>query len=139
MKWEIVREGKGASKVLRVRCIGIDPDHVDDLTNTIDPDIHKIISAQPCLLTGSTANVEVDHRAGNKTHPLHRHVDDPAKQKVSDFMPLCRAINHIKREACKQCIATGTRPNAPALFGGLPMKPGEGCNGCFWFEPESYV
>ena len=139
MLWEFERAGKGNSgKVLRVRCIGINPD-TQLITNRIRADIRKVISQQPCILTGSTVNVEVDHRAGNKTHPLHIRVDDPDQQTVDDFMPLCRAVNHIKREACKECIATGERPCTPPLFGGVPMKPGEGCNGCFWMQPELYI
>ena len=134
LDWEIQREGNA---IIQIRCCGFNQD--TQLSHRIHSDIRKIISSQPCILTGSTVNVEVDHRAGNKTHPLHIDVDDVDKQKVSDFMPLCRAVNQIKREACKQCIASGVRPNTPPLFGGLPMHPGEGCKGCFWFEPEIYV
>ena len=123
--------------VQRIRCLGfID---APQLTHKIRSDIRNEINSKPCIITGSTVNVEVDHRAGNKLHPLHIHVDDVEQQTVDDFMPLTRGINQIKREACKKCIASGERPNLPPMFGGGPMKPGEGCNGCFWFEPESYA
>ena len=122
--------------VQRIRCLGFTDK--PQLTHKIRTDIRKEISAKPCIITGSTANVEVDHRAGNKQHPLHIHVDDVDKQSVDDFMPLCRALNQIKREACKQCIASGSRPERPPFLGGGPMKPGEGCNSCFWMQPELY-
>lgn len=134
MEWERY-PAKGP--VQRIRCLGLTDK--PELTHQIRSDIRRQISSQPCILTGSTVNVEVDHRAGNKLHPLHIDADDLNKQKVSDFMPLCRSVNQIKREACKQCIASGERPCTPPLFGGLPMKTGEGCNGCFWFEPELYI
>jgi len=134
MQWERFPE-KGP--VQRIRCLGFTDD--PQLTHKIRSDIRQVISKQPCIISGSTANVEVDHRAGNKQHPLHLHVDDVDKQMVSDFMPLIRSLNQVKREACKQCIATGTRPDLPPMFGGRPMKQGQGCYRCFWFEPESYV
>ena len=137
MLWEIEREGKGHSKVLRVRCVGLDPTP-QRLTHRIRSDIRKVISKQPCIITGSTSSVEVDHRAGNKDHPLHIHTDDVEQQSLEDFMPLNQAINKIKREACKNCVATGQRPERPPFLGGGEMKPGEGCFGCFWMQPELY-
>ena len=122
--------------IQRIRCLGFNED--PQLTHVIRADIRKKISSQPCIITGSSVNVEVDHRAGNKTHPLHIHVDDVEQQQLSDFMPLCRAVNQIKREACKQCVATGSRPSEPPFLGGGPMKTGEGCHGCFWYSPETY-
>ena len=133
MLWKRVPD-KGP--VQKVRCLGFTD--TPQLTHQIRADIRKVISKLPCTITGSTANVEVDHRAGNKQHPLHIHVDDVNKQAVEDFMPLCRSVNQIKREACKQCVATGSRPERPPFLGGGPMKPGEGCNGCFWMQPELY-
>ena len=133
MQWERFPE-KGT--IQRLRCLGFSDDFKPE--GKIRSDIHKIISKQPCMLTGDT-KVEVDHRAGNKEHPLHQHVDDPEQQQVSDFMPLCREMNQKKREICKKCTATGQRPGVPLLYGGGEMKPGEGCNGCFWMQPELYV
>ena len=123
--------------IQKLRCLGF----IDSpqLTSRIRGDIRRQLSIKPCTITGSTANVEIDHRAGDKTHPLHIHTDDVDKQKVSDFMPLCRAVNQIKREACKKCVSSGERPPLPPMFGGGPMKQGQGCYRCFWFEPESYV
>ena len=134
MRWERFPK---TGPVQRIRCLGFTDD--PQLTHKIRPEIKRVISKQPCIISGSSANVEVDHRAGNKQHPLHLHVDDVDKQTVSDFMPLIRSLNQVKREACKQCIATGTRPDLPPMFGGRPMKQGQGCYRCFWFEPESYV
>ncbi len=136
--WDIVREGKGHSKVLRVRCVGIDPKQDHHIHSTIRSDIRNEIKARPCIITGSNSLIEVDHRAGNKTHPLHIHTDDPNKQTVDDFQPLTKALNDIKREACKKCVATGHRPERPPFLGGGPMISGEGCFGCFWMQPELY-
>ena len=133
MQWE---RSPAKGPVQKIRCLGFCDK--PQLTHKIRSDIRKEISSKCCIITGSTANVEVDHRAGNKQHPLHIHVDDVDKQSVDDFMPLCRSVNQIKREACKQCVASGSRPDRPPFLGGGPMKPGEGCYGCFWMQPELY-
>ena len=133
MLWEKHPE-KGP--IQKIRCLGFTDK--PQLKHSIRADIHKIISSRPCIISGSTVNVEVDHKAGNKHHPLHIHVDDTANQTLDDFQPLIKALNDIKREACKKCIASGSRPERPPFLGGGPMKPGEGCYGCFWMQPELY-
>tara|TARA_R110002049_G_scaffold46543_1_gene135448 strand:- start:98 stop:679 length:582 start_codon:yes stop_codon:yes gene_type:complete len=132
--WETKRKG---NTITHIRCTGFSNEK--QLTHQIAAHIRVALKDLPCIITGSTANVEIDHRAGNKTHPLHIHTDDVDKQEVRDFMPLTRSINQIKREACKQCIATGVRPSLPPMFKGRSMDQGQGCYRCFWFEPESYV
>ena len=132
--WETQRSG---TSITHIRCVGFTDK--PQLTHKISSAIRQELRDLPCTITGSTANIEIDHRAGNKDHPLHIHSDDVNKQTVNDFMPLTRAINQIKREACKQCIASGERPPLPPMFGQRTMKQGQGCYRCFWFEPESYV
>ena len=133
--WETRRQGR---KILAIRAVGFNPEFEKKRNDSIRAVIHKKISAMPCIITGTTSQVEVDHRAGNKTHPLHANALSPGTQTEADFMPLCRVINDIKREACKKCCKTGERPALPPFLGGKPMPLGEGCHGCFWYDPESF-
>lgn len=134
--WETRRSGR---KILAIRAVGFDPEFDKPLTNTIRSDIRKQFRDMPCIFTGTTTDVELDHRAGNKTHPLHATAVEPATQVAADFMPIARIINDIKREACKKCCANNQRPDLPPLFAHKMQHSGEGCNGCFWFQPELYV
>ena len=135
LKWETRRHGH---KILAIRAVGFDPDFEKVLTNTIRGDIRKHFAGKPCVITGTQTDIELDHRAGNKELPIHSSAVDPATQVVDDFMPLCRIINDIKREACKKCTNSGQRPERPPFLGGGPMISGEGCFGCFWMQPELY-
>lgn len=138
--WEYRRRNnKARGKVLAVRCNGFDPNYNPDIRNAIRDDIRQMYRDAPCVFTGSRSNVELDHRAGDKRHPLHQSAIVPATQVAADFMPLCRSINQIKRQACKGCRESGVRPELPPLFAHLQMIDGEGCHGCFWFQPELYI
>jgi hypothetical protein len=135
LTWETRRHGH---KILAIRAVGFDPDFEKVLTNTIRGDIRKYFAGKPCTITGTLTDVELDHRAGNKELPIHSDAVNPATQVADDFMPLCRIINDIKREACKKCTNSGQRPERPPFLGGGAMFPGEGCFGCFWMQPELY-
>ena len=133
--WETRRSGR---KILAIRAVGFDPEFDKPRNDAIRPDIHRRISSLPCIITGTRTQVEVDHRAGNKTHPAHSDALNPTTQSDAHFMPLCRVLNDIKREACKKCVSTGLRPELPPFLGGGDMPTGEGCQGCFWYEPEAF-
>ena len=60
----------------------------------------------PCIFTGTTTDVELDHRAGNKTHPLHATAVEPATQVAADFMPIARIINDIKQKLVRSACLT---------------------------------
>ena len=138
--WEYRRlNGNSRGKILAVRCVGFDPDYNPAIRDEIRSDIRKLFRNAPCVFTGSTSSVELDHRAGNKRHPVHQSALVPATQVAADFMPIARIINDIKREACKKCVANNQRPDLPPLFAHKMQHSGEGCNGCFWFQPELYV
>ena len=130
---EFPKSGKGT--ILAIRTIGRSQRRHNA---TIRSDIRQSFLGVPCAMTGSSQDIEIDHRAGNKEHPEHAHASDPSQQQRSDFMPLCRSLNQIKRETCKKCVSSGSRPTPPAMVGKDKMMPGTGCNGCFWFEPELY-
>ena len=136
IRWKTRMQGRG---YVAIKADGFDPEYKQDLSNYIKPEIRRRFIGHPCLFTGTTTQVEIDHRAGDKTHPAHISASQPASQVADDFMPLARGINHIKREACKKCVATGIRPELPPLFAHKQQHEGEGCFGCFWFEPELYV
>ena len=102
---EFPKSGKGT--ILAIRTIGRSQRRHNA---TIRSDIRQSFLGVPCAMTGSSQDIEIDHRAGNKEHPEHAHASDPSQQQRSDFMPLCRSLNQIKRETCKKCVSSGSRP-----------------------------
>lgn len=134
--WDYRKDG---TRYVAIRAMGFDPEFKGNVRNNIRPDIVRMFRDERCIFTGTRTKVEIDHRAGDKRHPLHAEAINPATQRPEHFMPLSRPINQIKREQCKQCKLSGQRPELPPLFAHLEMKSGEGCFGCFWFEPELYV
>lgn len=137
LTWETRRHGH---KILAIRAVGFDPEFDKPLTNTIAPHIRKHFKGAPCIFTGTTTDVELDHRAGDKGNPEYKQTVDVATQQAADFMPIARIINDIKREACKKCVATGVRPSPPPLFRNREVRGSDvKCETCFWAHPELYV
>ena len=138
--WETKRKNNNPKgTILAIRCVGFNPDYEDEVSNDIRSDIRKHFAGQPCIISGTKADVQLDHRAGDKLNPLHQSALIQETQKIDDFMPLCRVLNDVKREACKKCVLTRERPPLPPFLGGGPMRDGPGCHGCFWFTPEIYA
>ena len=135
LRWATRRQGH---KILAIRCTGFDPDFDKPLSNAIAPHIRKHYKNAPCIFTGTTTDVELDHRMGDKSNPEYARTVDVATQRAADFMPIARIINDIKREACKKCCAGLGRPDPPPLFR-AKRKDGDGCDTCFWAFPEQYI
>lgn len=111
-------------------------------TQTIRKDIHDAISAQRCVVLG-TSDPEVDHKNGWKNG---EEVYDLAAQKMNDFQPLSKAANDAKRQFCKECRSSHNRYDAKRLgypisfYAGGNQHDGSdtGCIGCFWYDPIEF-
>lgn len=112
----------------------------------IRKDIVEKISQQRCVMLGVrgtsiNTKIEVDHKDGRKDD---WRVSDPSTQNESDFQPLCKAANDIKRQICKQCKNDNKRWDAKNLLGN-PYSFYEGdteyqgtCVGCYQYDPVQY-
>lgn len=104
--------------------------------NAINPTIKSKLSGKPCVLTGTTQNIEVDHKDGRKDN-----YGDSLE--LSDFQPLNKTANNIKREACKKCKNTNKRFDATALgycagwIYGDVVYDGT-CVGCLWYDIKEF-
>lgn len=56
--------------------------------------------------------IEVDHKDGRKDD---WRVSNPDTQSFTDFQPLCKAANDVKRQICKECKLTNQRWDALIL------------------------
>lgn len=87
--------------------------------------------------------IEIVHKDGRKSD---ERVSDKDLQQLSDFQPLCKAANDVKRQICKECRASNKRWDArnikgnPYSFyaGDEDYDPALGCRGCYQFDPVEY-
>lgn len=120
----------------------------DTFNHNIRKDIKEYYRTQRCVMLGvcgfsENTRIEIDHKDGRKDD---WRVSNPATQQLSDFQPLCKAANDVKRQICKECRQTGLRWNAQNIKGNpYPFYEGNevyteelGCRGCYQFDPVAY-
>ena len=108
-------------------------------TREIHKDIQVELRTHSCVLTGTTSQVEIDHKNG-------RYDDDNVlnleTQTIDDFQPLHRGANLIKRGHCGDCKKTGDRFDARTLGFEVGWTEGEekfiSCKGCYWYDIEDF-
>lgn len=96
-----------------------------------------------CNGTSENTRIEIDHKDGRKEDTR---LSDPAQQKITDFQPLCKAANDVKREICKKCKENNKRWNAKNIKGNpYDFYEGDenytenlGCVGCYQYDPVEY-
>jgi len=118
-------------------------------TRPIRKDIKEKVVCAPCVVTGVSSSfsdigrIECDHKNGRYDDSR---LEEPSEQQLSDFQPLHRNVNLIKRAHCKRCTKTGKRFDATAIgfaigwtHGGAtrPDNP-NGCVGCYWHDPKDF-
>ena len=120
----------------------------DTFNHNIRKDIKEYYRTQRCVMLGvcgfsENTRIEIDHKDGRKED---WRVSNPATQQLSDFQPLCKAANDVKRQICKEFRHTGLRWNAQNIKGNpYPFYEGNevyteelGCRGCYQFDPVAY-
>lgn len=95
--------------------------------------VRKYYSGSPCVVCGTSHQIEIDHKDGVKKET----------DKIEDFQPLCKHCNGRKREVCKKCRETGHRFDATTLGFSKPVLSGDvlyagSCIGCFWYDPKVF-
>lgn len=114
----------------------------------IRKDIKDYYKTQNCVMLGVNGNsentkIEVDHKDGRKDDYRISHSQN---QRFSDFQPLSKAANDIKRQICKRCKATNRRWSAKNIKGNpYDFYDGDeiyseklGCIGCYQYDPVEY-
>jgi len=131
---ELLKEGPGNKNT---HLIYWGPQEDDGLRQTIRRDIWKKLSKLPCVFTGTSSQIEVDHKDGRKDNVRAM---NPHTQDENDFQPTCKTLNDIKRQVCKQCVSAGQRFDATTI--GQPVAVVDGsleyqatCKGCFYHDP----
>ena len=120
----------------------------ESFSQYIAPSIAREIRKQKCVMLGingfsENTRIEVDHKDGRKND---MRVANPTTQQLSDFQPLCKAANDVKRNICQECKATNIRWDAKNLAGNpYSFYAGDekytetlGCVGCYQYDPVEY-
>ena len=130
----------------RIRLFGFNTKKI--LNQNIRKDIKDFYRTQNCVMLGVNGNsenttIEIDHKDGRKDN--HR-ISNIAAQKLTDFQPLSKAANDIKRQICKKCKETNKRWSAKNIKGNpYDFYIGDenyseelGCKGCYQYDPVEY-
>ena len=106
-----------------------------------------------CALSGAAIDglPEIDHRVPILRIKIETKLDKDISSKEIDekFMGVSKNANMKKKEICSKCKRTETRPGGtykasiPFWFDGNEKfietnKPGGGCYGCYWNNPEQW-
>jgi|10_taG_2_1085330.scaffolds.fasta_scaffold35304_3 hypothetical protein len=112
------------------------------LDQSIRPDIRRALKGKRCVATGSSNNIEIDHKDGRKDD---LRVMNLKTQKIEDFQPLTKESNDIKRQRCKECKKADKRYDAtelgfhvPVICGTIEYDSEIKCKGCFWYDPVEF-
>ena len=140
--WRVEKQranGQATGKIVAMRCLGLTAASED---RSVPSEVRRALRGKACVLTGAKSTVEVDHKNGRYNAP---------SLTLTDFQPLCRTSNIVKRTACAQCKPTGIRFDATTLGHALPwLEGGEefgdgdpedttGCRGCFYHDIARFV
>jgi hypothetical protein len=130
----------------RIRLFGINNKKI--LNQNIRQDIKNFYKTQNCVMLGVNGNsentkIEIDHKDGRKND---YRISNSQSQKLSDFQPLSKAANDIKRQICKKCKETDKRWSAKNIKGNpYDFYIGDenyseelGCKGCYQYDPVEY-
>lgn len=114
----------------------------------IRKDIRDFYKTQNCVMLGINGNsentkIEIDHKDGRKND--HR-ISTLQSQTLSDFQPLSKCANDVKRQICKKCRETNKRWRAKNIKGNpYDFYIGDenyseelGCRGCYQYDPVEY-
>ena len=145
-KIELDKEITSGNSIDKIRLIGFNTNK--NFNQNIRKDIKDFYKIQKCVMlgiNGSSENtkVEIDHKDGRKND--HR-ISNSQSQKLTDFQPLSKAANDIKRQICKKCKETNKRWSAKNIkgnpydfyVGNENYSEELGCKGCYQYDPVEY-
>lgn len=143
---EFDKSKTSGNSIDRVRLAGFNNKKI--LNQNIRKDIKDFYKVQNCVMLGvngqsENTKIEIDHKDGRKED--HR-LSTLSEQQITDFQPLSKAANDIKRQICKRCKETNKRWNAKNIKGNpFDFYAGDenyseelGCKGCYQYDPVEY-
>lgn len=99
----------------------------------IPAEVYAYYKGKPCVFTGTTNNIEIDHKNARYNN---------SEYTIADFQPVCKMMNDIKREICKKCRLNKLRPKASSLGFLKDFISGdeksETCQGCYYYDPIEF-
>jgi len=129
-----------------IRLLGLNNEKT--FNQNIRKDIKDFYKTQKCVMLGvhgssENTKIEIDHKDGRKGD--HR-LSNLKEQTITDFQPLSKAANDIKRQICKRCKETDKRWSAKNIKGNpFDFYVGDenyseelGCKGCYQYDPVEY-
>ena len=130
----------------KIRLIGFNNEK--NFNQNIRKDIRDYYKTQNCVMLGingysENTKIEIDHKNGRKDESR---LSDLSSQNLTDFQPLSKAANDVKRQICKQCKQTNKRWSAKNIKGNpYDFYDGNenysstlGCKGCYQYDPVEY-
>ncbi len=143
---EFDKNQTSGNSIDRIRLDGFNIKRI--FNQNIRKDIKDYYKTQNCVMLGINGNsentkIEIDHKDGRKDDHL---ISNPQTQKLSDFQPLSKAANDVKRQICKKCKETNKRWGAKNIKGNpYDFYIGDenyseelGCKGCYQYDPVEY-
>ncbi len=143
---EVDKSITSGNKIDRIRLNGFNTNK--PFNQNIKKDIKNYHRNQNCVMLGingksENTHIEIDHKDGRKDN---ERISNIKTQQISDFQPLSKAANDIKRQICKQCKETNKRWNAKNLkgnpfefyYGDENYTKEVGCIGCYQYDPVEY-
>ncbi len=136
-KYEIEKSRENSGALHKIRTRGFSSYFNRNRGVNIPKEIRAKLVNQACVHCGSNHVIEIDHCNGRK--------DPDIKIEESEFQPLCKHCNALKRERCKKCESTGRRFDAKDLGYSVSYLSSkhyagarEGCRGCYMYRPIEF-
>ena len=126
---------KGSGRILGIQFLGFNPGY-EGRDHSIPQEVKDYYKGKPSVWSGSTTNIELDHKNGQyKVYPIT----------IKDIQPLTKSENILKRQFCAECQRTDCRFKAtnlpgysmPYYYGGEKLSVW-GCPGCFLYDIKKY-
>lgn len=92
---------------------------------TIRANIKKEICMFPCVSCGTTTGVECDHKNDLVLEQNDERVLNTQTQTLTDFQPLCKHCNDVKRAVKAKMMREGRRQGAPGFPSHLAFTEGD--------------
>ena len=135
----IVKINKNGVKIVSIELCGWNREIQFD--QRIKKEIVEELRNKACVFTGSTNNIEIDHKDGRKNDLS---LNDVKNQTKDSFQPTCKSANDFKRQKCKECKKTDKRWKATCIEGNpIDFYKGDEdyngtCEGCYLYDPVAY-